>query len=783
MSKEMKKLVINDDEFEVVDEAARTGLANTAAELVTQTARIDGIIALPDGSTTADAELVDIRVDVDGNSYSSAGDAVRGQYTNLNKFISSLNLADEIEYETTITDNKYLNKNGRIYTTSAGYSITDLISVSKGTVVFVPYMPISDSAVTVGEKVPNKDLYEPLATLTNLTKNGCYVYIAKDCEILLCGKTASMSGFKLFDSNISKMYSDIKMDYSDYDDVSLKASIMFMSEKEYETTLTGHSYINAATGRIFSTESDYSVTSLITVKQGDIIFVPYMNVSDSVAIVAKKVPNPSLLYSALVVKADLITDKGLYYVMQEDNEISFSGATSVITDIKIYNSQLNNVYEELGKKTSGNITCATKGQIAYIGDTKSSDGYICNAVMYEDGVIIAARSNGKIVRIGYDGTETELLSLTGSNFEWRGLYMDSNENVFASPHASWGSMQMSDRGLYKLVKGENSMSKVISLYDPNSEVETETEQNDDTIWTMCEDSSGNLYAGVYAHTVRANPAIYKSTDGGDTWEYYFNFRTEGLASNGEHIHTIIYSEWQKALYVIVGEVNTIFKSIDGGDTWEDLNVKLTVKGSSMCATPYGIFIGSDGAFNCDIDVLYNDDKTHKKVFRGWANTIFAIRCSDLTGFLYAFTKIDSSVNNEHFFPPVEALTDPSLIETWEQSVSESEYANWLAYHDSIEDEYPEDCIRPQHYSILVSRDGGEHWKPLKRFSCLSTSANGCWTTGYFKNGECLTGRMEDRHVLNPVIISEGKHKYVSSGCDLDGEILIRTNTNSVISVI
>ena len=87
---QLQAAVNNKADASAVASLSSSVAANTTG-ITEANARIDGIIALPDGSTTADAELIDIRTKADGSKASSAGAAVREQIADVKSDLIYLN--------------------------------------------------------------------------------------------------------------------------------------------------------------------------------------------------------------------------------------------------------------------------------------------------------------------------------------------------------------------------------------------------------------------------------------------------------------------------------------------------------------------------------------------------------------------------------------------------------------------------------------------------------------------------------------------------------------------
>lgn len=155
-------------------------LSALSEDIATERARIDAIASLAEGSTTGDAELIDIRVGVGGTNYNSAGAAVRGQIGELKDDLNYINdIIGVVQYVNpkTMTENTYWISAGTIAASSAWQSFGVIRGLKAGTYYFCGVNPTyswvvnktNNSSVTLGSLYSwtDTDYYKKHSTTIN----------------------------------------------------------------------------------------------------------------------------------------------------------------------------------------------------------------------------------------------------------------------------------------------------------------------------------------------------------------------------------------------------------------------------------------------------------------------------------------------------------------------------------------------------------------------------------------------------------------------------------------
>ena len=402
----------------------KNNISSFQEQIDVESARIDEIIALPDGSTTADAELVDIRVGARGESYSSAGEAVRSQISSLKNDLINLSVSQDCDFDNELTINGSVEKNGKWYSSASNtyqsksipndnyFNVLVNASVEKSAYIsFVKYSstpsPVDGASVSFagGETSRHEVIAGDSATLS----------IPADCtHILFTQKRGGQSGYLPAFASLQKEIEKIK---------AIEDSITdsVINKQTTPDFIDGYYYdIRDGEGGVRITDSLYSCTNYINIiggasvtvctflKSGDVmmgvgfydankIFISGVHIYGTPyytnpAIETIQVPNNAAYMTYSILNNNDIDKTQSYYIVNESNEE--------------FGAYVKKLAVEVNKESPNYLSSAEN--ILCIGDSLTEGAYY-----YQDGTNVAAKKTYPLMLSKYTGCDVTNAGMGG----------------------------------------------------------------------------------------------------------------------------------------------------------------------------------------------------------------------------------------------------------------------------------------------------------------------------------------------------------------------------------
>ena len=236
-----------------------------STEIAVERSRIDNIAALPSGSTSGDAELLDIRVKANGATASSAGNAVREQINEVNNSI--INGLNNIKlFVPSWSHGYYDGSDGNKKGTGSNISATfdDLLIYKKGSYIRIESGYVVDIIKYVGST----------ASLYKYHAVGTYYFT----EDVLCRLNVSKSNSSTLDYSI--LNTVIKIYRNNDTETSVRATkfedFIASNRDTNKDILWQYGYYDGSNGNLGGATAKLSVCTVntIDVEPGDYIVVP-----------------------------------------------------------------------------------------------------------------------------------------------------------------------------------------------------------------------------------------------------------------------------------------------------------------------------------------------------------------------------------------------------------------------------------------------------------------------------------------------------------------------------